>query len=131
MQNELFYNSRRTKDITQHLTTHAVLCVSVPRQRPVVTDMCLALAILYLAMDNVFYYWQRNLGKVFTEPLSNNGRPTLTNYSGFQPSYYNMFRDKFNTPEKQDVISCNAILYLFACCPVLSQSIISASCCSG
>jgi hypothetical protein len=35
-----FYNSRRTKDRTLPLTVHAILHVSIPRQRPVVKDIC-------------------------------------------------------------------------------------------
>jgi hypothetical protein len=38
----LFYNSNRTKDRTLPLTVHAILLVSIPWQRPVVMDMCLA-----------------------------------------------------------------------------------------
>jgi hypothetical protein len=42
MSNELFNNSRRTKDRTLPLTVHAVRRMSIPRQHPVVTDMWLA-----------------------------------------------------------------------------------------
>lgn len=36
-----FYNSVRTEDRTLPLTVHAILRMSIPRQRPVVTEMCL------------------------------------------------------------------------------------------
>jgi hypothetical protein len=35
-----------------------------------------------------------------------------------------IFWNKFNIPEKYDVTSCKAVTYMFAYCPVLSQSVI-------
>jgi hypothetical protein len=79
----LIYNSKRAKDKSLTVIVHAILHVSILQQRPIITDMC-------LAMDSVFCCWQHNLRNVFTEPLSSNGWPILPNYSGFQLSCHNI-----------------------------------------
>jgi hypothetical protein len=69
-------------------------------------------------MDSVFCCWQRNLGNVFTEPFSSNGRPVLPNCSGFQPSCHNIIR-------------VNPPLYIFMSCCQEYQLGYHTNCISG